>query len=250
MTVDSGITVDLSGKRILVTHADRFMGPVLCGMVAQSGAELIASNDDLSSSGEVSQLIESAGQIDCLIANLAMPAPQTLATDVSDAEWSEVFKTMVDPLHWLTRAVLPQMIERRQGKILVMGSASALRGINKTSSFASSATGGSANGGGQGGRFFATCRRIHKKGPAKEARKAVSLCEPCGGVTKALVADTKWTGALRAEDAVSGWNDARDLRSTGFHCKIGGADSEAESEPGALPWGFRSGRPSVEQPLA
>ena len=40
------------------------------------------------------------------------------------------------------------------------------------------------------------------------------------------------------------------LRSTGFHCKIGGADSEAESEPGALPWGFRSGRPSVEQPLA
>ena len=28
MTVDSGITVDLSGKRILVTHADRFMGPV------------------------------------------------------------------------------------------------------------------------------------------------------------------------------------------------------------------------------
>ena len=96
----------------------------------------------------------------------------------------------------------------------------------------------------------ATCRRIHKKGPAKEARKAVSLCEPCGGVTKALVADTKWTGALRAEDAVSGWNDPRDLRSTGFHCKIGGADSEAESEPGALAWGFRSGRPSVEQPLA
>ena len=35
-----------------------------------------------------------------------------------------------------------------------------------------------------------------------------------------------------------------------FICKIGGADSEAESEPGALPWGFRSGRPSVEQPLA
>ena len=35
-----------------------------------------------------------------------------------------------------------------------------------------------------------------------------------------------------------------------LHCKIGGADSEAESEPGALPWGFRSGRPSVEQPLA
>jgi len=101
------------------------------------------------------------------------------------------------------------------------------------------------NGGGQGGRFFATCRRIHKKGPAKEAGKAVSLCEPSGGVRKALVADAEWPGALRAEDAVSGWNDPRDLRSTGFHCKIGGADSEAESELGALPWGFRT-----EQSLA
>ena len=175
MTVDSGITVDLSGKRILVTHADRFMGPVLCGMVAQSGAELIASNDDLSSSGEVSQLIESAGQIDCLIANLAMSAPQTLATDVSDAEWSEVFKTMVDPLHWLTRAVLPQMIERRQGKILVMGSASALRGINKTSSFASSATGGSANGGGQGGRFFATWAYPQKRASERSSKGCVAM---------------------------------------------------------------------------
>lgn len=111
------------------------MGPVLCETIKGSGAEVIASNDDLTSSSEVVQVVESAGQIDCLIANLAMPAPQTLATDVSDEEWSGVFRTMVDPLHWLTRAVLPQMIERRQGKILVMGSASALRGINRTSSY-------------------------------------------------------------------------------------------------------------------
>ena len=135
MSKQSGVSVDLSGKRILVTHADRFMGPALCETVTQSGAELIASNDELSSTGEVAQLVDNAGRIDCLIANLAMPAPQTLATDVTDDEWAAVFRTMVDPLHWLTRAVLPQMIERRRGKILVMGSASALRGINRTSSY-------------------------------------------------------------------------------------------------------------------
>ena len=56
------------------------------------------------------------------------------------------------------------------------------------------------------GAVSETVPTIHKKGPAKEAGKAVSLCEPSGGVRKALVADTKWTGALRAEDAVSGWN--------------------------------------------
>ena len=40
------------------------------------------------------------------------------------------------------------------------------------------------------------------------------------------------------------------IRSTGFHRKIGSADPKAESEPGPLPWSVRSGRPSVEQPLA
>ena len=127
--------MDLTGKRILVTHSDRFMGPVLCETMTQSGAELIASDLDLTESAEVSQLVDEAGKIDCLIANLAMPAPQTLASEVSDAEWSSVFRTMVDPLHWLVRAVLPQMMDRGHGKILLMGSASALRGINRTSSY-------------------------------------------------------------------------------------------------------------------
>ena len=98
--------------------------------------------------------------------------------------------------------------------------------------------------------FEVNLGRIHKKVRAKEAGKAVSLCESSGGIREAFVADAERSGTLRVEDAVSGWNDPRDLRSTGFHCKIGGADSEAESEPGALAWGFRSGRPSVEQPLA
>ena len=79
---------------------------------------------------------------------------------------------------------------------------------------------------------FFSCWCIHKQGLAKKAGKAVSLCESSSGVRGALVADAERSGTLRAEDAVSGWNDARDLRSTGFYCKIGGADSEAESEPG------------------
>ena len=80
-------------------------------------------------------LIESAGVVDILVANLALPAPTTPAVAVSDAEWEQVFATLVDPLPRLVRAVLPQMIERRSGKILVMGSASALRGMKRASSY-------------------------------------------------------------------------------------------------------------------
>ena len=39
------------------------------------------------------------------------------------------------PLHRLVRAVMPQMIERRQGKIIVMGSVSALRGMLNWSAY-------------------------------------------------------------------------------------------------------------------
>ena len=73
----------------------------------------------------------------------------------------------------------------------------------------------------------------------------MSLCESSSGVRGALVADAERSGTLRAEDAVSGWNDARGLFATGFHCKIGSADPETESESGALPWCVRT-----EQSLA
>jgi 2-keto-3-deoxy-L-fuconate dehydrogenase len=79
--------------------------------------------------------VAAAGLVDILVANLAIPAPSTPAPEVSDAEWREVFAALVDPLFRLCRAVLPQMIERRAGKILVLGSASALRGMKRASTY-------------------------------------------------------------------------------------------------------------------
>jgi len=46
-----------------------------------------------------------------------------------------VFDTMVHPLPRLVKAVLPQMQARASGKVLVMGSASALRGMKRSSSY-------------------------------------------------------------------------------------------------------------------
>ncbi len=134
MTVFPNV-VNLSNKRIVVTQAERFMGPVLVNTLIACGADVNASKDSLSSDEDAQHLINSAGVIDVLVVNLAIAAPQTLASSVTDDEWTSVFHSMVDPLQWLTRAALPQMIERKSGKILLMGSAAALRGINKTSSY-------------------------------------------------------------------------------------------------------------------
>jgi 2-keto-3-deoxy-L-fuconate dehydrogenase len=125
----------LSGKRILVTQANAFMGPALCEVLAQHGAMVIASIDPLVEVGAAEAVVEAAGRVDVLVANLAVSAPTSLATEASESEWRDTFAALVDPLPRLFRAVLPQMIERRSGKILVIGSASALRGLKRTSTY-------------------------------------------------------------------------------------------------------------------
>ncbi len=125
----------LIGKRALITHADAFMGPVLCEVFTKHGATVIPSIDSLMSADAPFAIVAEAGHVDILVANLAIPAPTTAATEVSEEEWNDTFAALVNPLSRLFRAVLPAMIERRSGKILVMGSASALRGMKRTSTY-------------------------------------------------------------------------------------------------------------------
>lgn len=125
----------LLGKRVLITQADAFMGPVLCEVFAEHGADVIADRQALTDPHLPAAVVASAGRIDVLLANLALPAPSTPAADVSEAEWRETFATLVDPLPRLVRAALPPMIARRSGKILLIGSASALRGMRRASTY-------------------------------------------------------------------------------------------------------------------
>ena len=129
------MTRTLDGKRVLVTQADEFMGPMLCEVLAEHGADVVRSSESLLESGAASAVVRKAGAIDILVANLAHAAPTTLAADVTDTEWSETFAALVDPLPRLFRAILPRMIERRSGKILLIGSASALRGMKRASTY-------------------------------------------------------------------------------------------------------------------
>ena len=125
----------LAGQRVLITQADQFMGPALCRVFAAQGADVVASDADLTPPGAAHDVVRAAGAIDALVANLALAAPSTPATDVDDDEWRRVFAALVDPLPRLLRAVAPSMLSRRRGRFLVIGSASALRGMKRTSSY-------------------------------------------------------------------------------------------------------------------
>ena len=125
----------LVGKRVLITQATEFMGPVLCDVFAEQGATVVASSEALSEPGASERVVRTAGDIDVLVANLAYTAPSTPAVEVAQEEWRQVFAALVDPLPRLVAAAAPAMLARRAGKILVIGSASALRGMKRASTY-------------------------------------------------------------------------------------------------------------------
>ena len=127
--------IDLSGKRVLVTQARDFMGPALCETFASLGATVIPDDLSLADPQRPAEVVRAAGRVDVLLAHLSLPAPRSTAVEATDEEWREVFGHLVDPLPRLVRAVLPQMIERRAGKILLVGSAAALRGQKRASTY-------------------------------------------------------------------------------------------------------------------
>ncbi|MFO1122867.1 MAG: SDR family oxidoreductase [Hyphomicrobiales bacterium] len=130
------MTGRLQGKRAVVTECEDFMGPAITDLFRAEGAEVLADARDLRPSQAAGDLIAEAGHVDILIVNLSIPNPRALAHETTDDQWAEVFERIVHPTHRLVRAVLPQMLARGAGKIVVVGSAAALRGRPRSSCYA------------------------------------------------------------------------------------------------------------------
>jgi 2-keto-3-deoxy-L-fuconate dehydrogenase len=137
MSIDDRLIDDrLRGKRVLVTQADDYMGPATLELFPQHGAEVIGDTRDLTIAGACDDAVAHAGRVDILIANLAAPnLGGTAVGNIADDDWAHLFDVMVHPLHRLVRAVLPQMRVRRAGKIVVYGSATALKGLKTVAAY-------------------------------------------------------------------------------------------------------------------
>ena len=81
----------LAGKRILVTQAGEFMGPVLCEVLAAHGAIVVKSAVALDDPAAPAREVAAAGTVDVLVANLAVPAPSTEVQVATDDEWRHTF---------------------------------------------------------------------------------------------------------------------------------------------------------------
>jgi 2-keto-3-deoxy-L-fuconate dehydrogenase len=133
---DPGPGTSLLGRRAVVTRAHAYMGPAVVERFGRAGAEVVADERDLVEPGAAEDLIDSAGRVDVLMANLDTPASPMRATTIEDAAWQRAFDELVHPLMRLIRAVLPQMLERGSGKVLAITSATPLRPVAPVTAYA------------------------------------------------------------------------------------------------------------------
>jgi len=125
----------MSNRTALISCVDRYMGQAIKEKFESIGIDVIGGASPMTSETEVNELVANAGHIDILIANLAEPPMTGPVQKIENHEWNKLFESLVHPLMYLVRAVTPQMLERKSGKIIAITSAAPLKGIANNAAY-------------------------------------------------------------------------------------------------------------------
>lgn len=138
------MTVELKGARVLLTGATGGLGHAIARALHAKGATLTltgrrsevlkplaeeigatAISADLSSMAAVGGLLQEAGDIDILIANAALPGTGLLSDFTVEQIDTNLAVNLRAPIV-MTQALLPQMLARGSGHIVIIGSVSSI----------------------------------------------------------------------------------------------------------------------------
>jgi len=111
------------------------MGNAIKEKFEELDINVIAGPSLMHSEQDVNELVANAGDIDILVANLAEPPMTGPVQDIGNENWNLLFDSLVHPLMYLVRAVTPQMLDRKCGKIIAVTSAAPLRGIPNNAAY-------------------------------------------------------------------------------------------------------------------
>jgi|SRR5262245_4323682 len=87
----------------------------------------------------IAKIIESFGKIDCLFSNAGVNARSTVA-DMTLTQWSLLIDTHVTGAFHFCQAVLPGMVERRSGSIVITSSDFAIIGVPNAANYCAAKT--------------------------------------------------------------------------------------------------------------
>jgi NAD(P)-dependent dehydrogenase (short-subunit alcohol dehydrogenase family) len=98
---------------------------------------------DVASQESVERAVADAGPVELLVANAGISGPDGATWELDPAEWWKTFEVNVLGVHLCARAVIPGMLERGAGRIVITGSgASYLPGAMATGYASSKAAAG------------------------------------------------------------------------------------------------------------
>lgn len=130
-----------AGARLVLASRNRPALEGLAGELRSRGATAIAVPTDITSEESVESCVASAlaafGQIDVLINNAAV-FTRGRVVQMAPSEWRKVIDTNLTGTFLMTRAVLPHMIKRQTGSIIMISSTSGRKGDPGASAYAAS----------------------------------------------------------------------------------------------------------------
>lgn len=132
--IGRGIALRLArdGAKVVVNHRDSpSEADRTKALIAAAGGQAVVVKADVAEKGDVARLYRAAvdayGRVDVLVNNAAILQTAPFF-DLTADEWDRVMAVNVRGMFLCSRAVLPAMIERKQGVIVNVSSGAALHG--------------------------------------------------------------------------------------------------------------------------
>ncbi|HSW23750.1 MAG TPA: SDR family NAD(P)-dependent oxidoreductase, partial [Burkholderiaceae bacterium] len=148
----------LDGKVAVITGSSRGIGKAIAERLAEHGAQVVISSRkaepcnevaaainakhgagraisipaNISKKDDLKNLVDSTtrqlGRIDVLVCNAASNPYYGPQAGIEDEQFRKILDNNVIANHWLINFTVPQMIERRDGSIIIVSSIGGLRG--------------------------------------------------------------------------------------------------------------------------